>query len=217
MKKIAKKASSVKRSRAAKKGWETRRKNAESANRASNTGEDNSVSAGNSRARTAKRTVRDNRALEKARAKLAAEKKAFRAKQKTFQGEQKKARARESRERTAIRKAHEKEQIRQQKARELAIVERKKIESDRRFARAAHLAMEKTITKMAYSGIPVPVILQPYEGAELERAKAIVVQAKLDRAVMLWNDVRWEAFDLAEELDWDISDIYDAWDYTGEQ
>jgi hypothetical protein len=55
------------------------------------------------------------------------------------------------------------------------------------------------------------LLLLPEEARE-ESVKRIV-QDRLDRSVRLFGDPRIEAWDLAEELDWDISDVYDAWDY----
>lgn len=40
-----------------------------------------------------------------------------------------------------------------------------------------------------------------------------IIQARLDRAVRIYGDPRIDAWDLAEELGWDITEVYDAWDY----
>lgn len=102
--------------------------------------------------------------------------------------EAQKERRRESRERSEIRKANEK-------------------------ALKSMSTAETMVVNMARNGVTIPNILKQIPKSGHEAAKKIIIQTRLDMSAALYEDVRWEAFDLADELDWDISDVFDAWDY----
>ena len=204
MPKISKKASSVNRSRAAKKGWETRRANA--AKRDDSAPKERAKQTGNKRgaSKSADKLARDAAKLKRERANLEAAKKAFRAEQKRERASLRKAETKESR---ALKKAETLEKAAAKKT-ELAI---KKLEA----ALSDMKSVEDIVTNMAQKGVPVSAILGPFEDnpEATQRIKELIVQARLDMSAAAYNDVRWDAFDLAEELDWDISDVYDAWNY----
>lgn len=78
---------------------------------------------------------------------------------------------------------------------------------------AEHWRVKTLIMKAAFRSISVATALEliPKE-LHVESIKSII-QHRMDSAVKIFGDPRIEAWDLAEELGWDISDVYDAWDY----
>jgi SOS-response transcriptional repressor LexA len=155
MKRIAKKTVDVKRSKAAKKGWATRRRNEREAKR-------------NAKKSNYEREMRElGKKLQRSQAK----------------------------ERAAIRKASKLQRTLKEKEREY---------SSEALKRAAHEAGEKMSTAD---------VLGLMTADERRQAQKDIINARMDRALRLYGDVRYDAFVLAEELDMDIGDIYDAWDY----
>lgn len=143
MSRISKKQTKVKRSRAAKKGWATRRRNQR------------------------KVTLAQKQAQYQAKMKELDEKLADAKKRSTVQ-----------------------------------LADLEKTTSFKIIAQQAALGM--VTLKEALAEIP---------DSDREAAIKHIIQARLDRAQRLFGDVRVEAWDLAEELDWDITDVYDGWDY----
>ncbi len=76
------------------------------------------------------------------------------------------------------------------------------------------LTSYKIIAQQAALGmVTLKEALSEIPDSDREAAIKHIIQARLDRAQRLFGDVRVEAWDLAEELDWDITDVYDGWDY----
>lgn len=156
MKRIAKKALDVKRSKAAKKGWATRRRNEREAKR-------------DAKKKDYERAMRElGKQLQRSQAK----------------------------ERAAIRKASNLQRALKEKDREHS--------SPQALKRAAHEAGERMKTVD---------ILNMMSADDRRQAEKDIINTRMDRALRLYGDVRYDAYVLAEEFDWDIGDIYDAWDY----
>lgn len=56
-------------------------------------------------------------------------------------------------------------------------------------------------------------VIESFPKRDRNQVTKDLIQARLDRASRLYGDVRLDAWDLAEELGWDITEVYDAWDY----
>jgi hypothetical protein len=67
--------------------------------------------------------------------------------------------------------------------------------------------------KAAMRAIPVKVALDMIPEDQRKDAAKAIIQERMDSAVRLFGDPRIEAWELAEDLEWDVSDVYDAWDY----
>jgi hypothetical protein len=165
MKRIAKKkalvkrtAKTVDRSKAAKKGWATRRRNEREAKKESKT----------------TKYERDMARLNQ---------------------ELKRAKAQAARDRSKIRMLQEKQKQQRKKKEEFSPQELKAI---------AHEAGERMSTVE---------VLNMLTADERRQAQKDIINARMDRALKLYGDVRYDAWVLSEELDMDIGDIYDAWDY----
>lgn len=82
----------------------------------------------------------------------------------------------------------------------------------------ARLQRELKLTKLkvvAETGT-MKQLLDELPEAEAAAARYDIIQARMDRALRLYGDVRYDAHVLSEELDMDIGDVYDAWDYDSE-
>lgn len=198
MSKLSKKALFVKRSNAAKKGWATRRDKQQS-NQSQRTSRDKAPSRG---AKPAKKSgPRPNAGRQPKRAKVTRSSKSN-TRASVHSAKDKKI-ARLEKENTRLRKAQQKEQSRDRAA----------IRKAGKEALKSVETLEKTIANMARNGVPIRTILKQIPESGHEHAKKVIVQTRLDMSASMYEDVRWEAFDLADELDWDISDVFDAWDY----
>jgi hypothetical protein len=216
MKKISKKQAAVKRTRArsiaAKKGWETRRHNqrealvkqiAKDAKRTVHKSPKRDANAdrpaGKAPIRVKGQGTRHHKKTGRAKKGTARPRKS---REERLANENKKLRkallAQERRDRTAIRKA--------QKETKKAVAEVKQSKTYE----------ESLIKNMIAGGASNMAIVKLWPEKEHDRIKKMVIQAKLDIGVELYNDIRFDAFELAEDFDWDISDIYDAWDYDAE-
>jgi hypothetical protein len=196
MSKISKKSLFVKRSRAAKKGWETRRKNEQrsQSRKGTSTKRDNAT---NSRSKKSRKQPTKQRG--RIQAKKEPTSKQLQAKVTRIQRELAKEKAKnrrreksaEYRERSAIRKAE-------------------------KLAKRAPISEEKLIERLVRGGAGNMAIVNLWPPEERERVKSLVVQARLDFSAVLYNDVRFDAFELADDFDWDISDVFEDWSYDAE-
>jgi len=82
-------------------------------------------------------------------------------------------------------------------------------------ARAEKLTYNELIRK-GIDGAPIKPLLKKMSRNLRDAATKEIIQGRLDRASEVYDDVRIEAWDIAEDLDWDISEVYDAWDYEAE-
>ncbi len=186
MSKLSKKALFVKRSEAAKKGWDTRRGKQQDKQSKRGKG-DKAPSRGVKSAPKSKPRSNSRRQSKGAKAPRPS-KSDTRASVYSLEREVARLKKEQARDRATIRKANEK-------------------------ALKSLKTSETMIANMARNGVPIRNILKQIPESGHEHAKKIVIQTRLDMAAELYHDVRWEAFDLADELDWDISDVFDAWEY----
>jgi hypothetical protein len=83
-------------------------------------------------------------------------------------------------------------------------------------ARAEKLTYQELIRK-GVDGAPIKPLLKKMPRNLRDAATKEIIQGRLDRAADVYDDVRFEAWEIAEDLDWDIGDVYDAWDYDEAQ
>ena len=186
MSKLSKKALFVKRSEAAKKGWDTRRARQQD-NRSSGTKRDKKTSGGVKTAPKSRPRANNgghSKGSKAPRPSTADPRRSVR----SLEREIEKLKKEQERDRAAIRTANQK-------------------------ALKSLKATETMIANMARNGVPIRNILRQIPESGHQHAKEVIVQTRLDMAAELYEDVRWEAFDLADELDWDISEVFDAWSY----
>ena len=109
----------------------------------------------------------------------------------------------------------EKDLKRAQKAqkREIAKAEKETRELlKREKARAERLTYQELVRK-GVDGAPIKPLLQKMSRNLRAAATKEIIQGRLDRASDVYDDVRYEAWEIAEDLDWDVSEVFNAWDY----
>lgn len=103
----------------------------------------------------------------------------------------------------------QKKQIAQARKETREAIKREKI-------RAEQLTYRELI-RQGVDGAPIKPLLKKMSRNLRDAATKEIIQGRLDRASEVFDDVRIEAWEIAEDLDWDISDVYDAWDYDEAQ
>jgi hypothetical protein len=179
---ISKKAAFVKRSKAAKKGWITRR----------------AKKGGSVPQERGKKKKGGSVPQERGKKKWAAEKRKLLKQIASLKKQQKAEKRREYRERSAIRKAAKEKEFKRM------VIEQTKE------TRVKDLAIGRNLVS---NGLTNLAILGQFPEKDREEIKLLIVQGRLDFGAALYGDIRGDAFDLADDFDWDISDIYDAWTY----
>jgi hypothetical protein len=71
----------------------------------------------------------------------------------------------------------------------------------------------KDLIRQGVDGAPIKPLLQKLSRNLRAQATREIITGRLNRAANVYDDVRTEAWDIAEDLDWDISEVFNAWDY----
>lgn len=83
-------------------------------------------------------------------------------------------------------------------------------------ARAERLTYQELV-RQGVDGAPIKPLLQKMSRNLRDAATKEIIQGRLDRASTVYDDVSYEAWEIAGDLDWDISEVFNAWDYEENQ
>lgn len=73
------------------------------------------------------------------------------------------------------------------------------------------------LVRQGVDGAPIKDLLKKLPRNLRGPATQEIIQGRLDRAAHVYDDVAYEAWQIAADLDWDISEVFDAWDYEENQ
>lgn len=71
----------------------------------------------------------------------------------------------------------------------------------------------KELVRQGVDGAPIKPLLQKLSKGLRTQATNEIITGRLNRAAHVYDDVRFEAWEIAEDLDWDISEVFNAWEY----
>lgn len=71
----------------------------------------------------------------------------------------------------------------------------------------------KELVRKGVDGAPIKPLLQQLSRNLRTQATKEIITGRMNRAAHVYDDVRTEAWDIAEDLDWDISEVFNAWEY----
>lgn len=71
----------------------------------------------------------------------------------------------------------------------------------------------KDLVRQGVDGAPIKPLLQKLSRNLRTQATNEIITGRLNRAANVFDDVRLQAWEIAEALDWDISEVFNAWEY----